>query len=86
MSSIRLRVKSVSIKPMAARSKAYGNVILSVSKLIGTSGNLNSGKPPAIEPRSPTVLVSILKIATIAETTIIAVSVDGIALVIFGKI
>ena len=71
---------------MAARRSAYGKVILSVSRLTGTAGKLNSGKPPAIDPKSPTVLVSILKMATIAETTIIAVSVAGIALVIFGKI
>ena len=61
ISSIKLSVKRVSIKPIAAKSRAYGNVMIIVSSVKGTIGKLNSGIPPAIEPKSPTVLVSIEK-------------------------
>ena len=56
ISSIKLSVRSVSIRPIAAKSSAYGSVIVMVSRVKGTNGKLNSGIPPAIEPKSPTVL------------------------------
>src|SRR3989338_8866728 len=60
-------------------------MIVSVSQFSGTSGRWNSGSPPLIEARSPTVLVSMpAKIAS-AETTMIAARVEGTILVILGS-
>ena len=56
-----------------------------VSQINGTSGILNTGRLPPMEPRSPTVLVSNPKKPTSDETMIIEAKDEGIALVIRGN-
>ena len=63
----------------------YGKIIIKVSKLSGTSGKLNSGNPPLMLARSPTVGVARPKPITRPLTTRIAASDEGKAPVNLGR-
>ncbi len=84
ISSINVSVRSDSIRPTPAITSAYGNTMRSVSHVIGTSGSAKLGKPPAMEPRSPTVRVSTPSSAQPTLATRMPTSVDGTALVMRG--
>ena len=58
---------------------------MKVSNVKGTLGMWNGGSDPLIGEISPTVLVSIPKISTMANTTMMAASDAGNFLVTFGK-
>ena len=58
---------------------------LNVSKVKGTSGMWNGGKPPWMDARSPTVLVSKPNPAVMPNTTKMAVKPAGTFLVNLGK-
>ena len=77
MPSINERVSKDSINPIPAKMKAKGRTILAVSKFNGTSGTENSGRPPEMLARSPTVGVSIPPKITAADTTTIPASAAG---------
>ncbi|MNT84210.1 hypothetical protein D3C72_2241940 [compost metagenome] len=64
---------------MAASTSEYGRMMYSVSSVSGTCGRWNCGRPPAMEPMSPTVLVSMPKPATTPATIRIAASAAGMA-------
>jgi len=79
ISSIKRSVNKDSIKPIAASINAYGKIMPNVSKLKGTLGMLNLGKPPAIDATSPTTLVSMFSPITARETATIATNDDGMS-------
>ena len=84
MPSMRETVSKDSIRPIAAKIKACGRMIQSVSKLSGTSGTLNVGRLPEMLARSPTVGVLIPPKITTAETIRIAASAEGNFEVTYG--
>ena len=84
-SPTKLSVSKLSIKPIAARIIAYGNIIINVSMFIGTIGIAKVGKPPATLDKSPTLGTGKSKSKTKDVTNRIAANVDGIILVTLGK-
>ena len=85
ISSTRLSVSSPSVKPTAATTAEYGRINLNVSQVSGMEGIWKCGSVPLIGEISPTVLVSIPKISTMANTTMMAASEEGNFLVILGN-
>ena len=67
---MRVKVNKLSIRPIPARVREKGKTIYKVSRLYGTVGMLNSGKPPDTEAKSPTVGVSILRAVSYTHLTL----------------
>ena len=72
------------MRPTEATITANGSMIWNVSRVSGMFARWKGGKPPLIEAKSPTVLVSMPNPYASPKTTTMAVSPPGIAFVILG--